>query len=130
MALLITDPVTLLLDADGDIDMENGFQLETGLDAVVTGVQTRLRLIRGEWFADLDAGVPWLENDSVTKTEAVLGKPFDEAKVRAVILEQIYDTPGIKDVTALTVVFDGVTRECNITWQANTLFGDTGVQSG
>lgn len=127
MALLITDPVVLKMTTDGDLDMSAGPQIVGGVDAVVVGVNVRLRLFRGEWFLDRDAGRPWLANDVVTEAQALLGQTFSEPRWRREVLTAILATPGVKGVTTLTITFDRVTRVVSIAWRANTVFGDTGL---
>ena len=125
MALLVTEPVSLLLDVDGDLDMTNGLRFATGLTAVMQGVRTRLGMFRGEWFLDLDLGVPYLERDGVTAAQALLGQKFNEPKARAAFRTPILATPGVLSILSVVVTFDGSTREMRVTWKANTVFGDT-----
>lgn len=122
---LETDPVTLTL-VDGDIVFVNGrSSLATGLDAVVIGAETRIRLVFGEWILNRDVGVKWYENDLVTATEAILGQRFDRFKLRTAVREAILATPGVADITRLEVTFDGATRTASIVWRARCVFGET-----
>lgn len=117
-ALLETDPIDILLDEDGDLVLDgDGLHFVSGLAAVVQGIRFRLGLFRGEWFLNLDVGVPWYDE--------VLGEHFDEAHVRQLVADAINDTPGVKEITELTVKFDNKTRLITVTWAATTLFGDT-----
>lgn len=126
MALLETDPVCLLLDEDGDLDLSAGRgQLATGLDAAVLGARARMELIRGEWFLNLDAGVPYLERPGVSAAEALLGSRFNAVRVRSAMRKAILSTPGIVEITLLEVSFDAVTRTCFVTWRARCAFGET-----
>lgn len=132
MALLSTDPVTLKLNADGHLDlvaMASAQPCDSGITAVVTGIRTRLRLIAGEWFLDLDAGVPWYERDGVDPSTVILGAKFDELRLRAPVLRSILSTPGVVEVLALSIKFDATTRAASITWQARCAFGDTPVDT-
>lgn len=126
--MLITDPITAKLLPDGDADIASWAStdaFESGVAAVISGVRQRLLLIRGEWFADLDAGVPWFERDNVPAAAAILGGRFDAARVRAPILRAILNTPGVLRVVSLDVSFDAAARHVRITWAASTVFGDT-----
>lgn len=128
MPLLKNDPVTLKFGTDGHLDVlamgsRNAF--DSGLTAVVTGVRTRLRLIAGEWFLNLDAGVPWYERSGVNPENVILGSKYDDARLRGPILRAILHTPGVIRVTALTIQFESATRSVSITWQARCAFGDT-----
>lgn len=123
MAPLESDPVTLATDESGDLIVPLRFA--TGLDAVVQGARVRMQLIRGEWFLDLDAGVPWMENDAVTETAAILGQKFNRSRVTTALRTAILSTPGVKEVLSLQVEFNGTTRAVTVTWSARAAFGDT-----
>lgn len=127
--VLETDPVTLARNADGTLNVlalaTRGGAFETGLTAVVTGVRERLQLIAGEWFLNLDAGIPYFERDGVEPERVILGERFDEARIREPFLKAILSTPGVVAVTQLAIVFDGETRTVSITWRARCLFGET-----
>lgn len=130
MALLLTEPGALKLTADGDLDRSvNRVQFASGLDAVVQGVRMRMLLCKGEWFANLDVGVPYLERDGVPANEALLGQVFHEAKALAAFRRAILATPGVKDVVSLTALFDPATRNLSVTWRASTVFGETPADS-
>lgn len=127
--ILETDPVTLKRNADGTLNVlalaTRGGAFETGLAAVVTGVRERLQLIAGEWFLNLDAGIPYFERDGVDPEKVILGERFEEARIREPFLKAILSTPGVIAVTELSIVFDGETRTVAITWRAKCLFGET-----
>lgn len=126
MTLLSTDPVGLRLTADGDLDRSSGgLRLARGIDGVVQGVRVRMLLVRGEWFLNLAAGVPYLERPGVPAADALLGRRFSEAKALAAFRRPILATPGVAEVLALAVAFDRATRELAVTWSARTVFGDT-----
>jgi hypothetical protein len=55
----------------------------------------RLGLFVGEFFADLDAGIPYVENATVSEREAILGQAFEPAKARAAFRREILTTPGV-----------------------------------
>lgn len=125
--VLATDPIDFALDpVTGDLAFADGrIAMTTGADAVRQGILIRLRNIRGEWFADLDDGVPWFENDSVPAADAILGRPFDEIRTAAAFREAILDTPGVAAIDRLNVAFDGPTRSVRADWVVRTTFGDT-----
>lgn len=127
MALLANDPVKFARDVNGDLVVP--FQLVAGLDAVALGIRDRLLLFAGEWFLDLDAGVPYLPSvdgsNAVTERAALLGQKFDPVKTRAAFRREILSVPGVVAVPVLLTSFDGPTRRLAITWRATTQFGDT-----
>jgi hypothetical protein len=120
---LVTDRACLELDADHDLVIPLRFA--TGIHAVAQGIRVRLMLIRGEWFLDQSVGTPWLENDSVTAAQALLGQAFDREKLLAACREAILGTPGVNRILSLECEFDGAARRARVRWVVNTTFGDT-----
>lgn len=124
--MLSTDHVGFLLDGDGDLDVSAGrLQLASGLVGAAQGVNARLELVRGEWFANRAAGVAFYENAYVTASQAILGQAYSEAKARREYRAAILDCPSIAAVTRLELAFNGATRKLTVTWAARTAFGDT-----
>ena len=119
MTILINDPVVLLEDATGDIDRASGSRFASGLQAVLQGVRARLALFRGEWFLDLDLGVPWLARDGVPASAAIFGQKFNELRARNAIDAAIRATPGGREVTTVLLAFNAATRALIVTWQAS-----------
>jgi hypothetical protein len=133
MPLLLTDPIDITLDpVTGDLPAGD-LTMTSGIAAVMQGARIRLRMFAGEWFANLDAGVRYLERDGVTAAQALLGQPFNRAKAirefRAALLgdpsRNVVAVPGIVSLKTLDAKYDGPTRTMTVTWQAVTAFGDT-----
>ena len=125
MPLLINDPVDLLLDADNDIVVTDDLQFSRGLTAVAQGIRVRMQLFKGEWFLNLDAGIPYLERPGVTSDEAIIGGKFNELRARAVFRKAILSTPGVLGIEKLDIKFTTSTRKLSVTCIARTVFGDT-----
>lgn len=126
--LASTDNVARLLTADGDLDISaNRSSFVAGLAGFVQGANARLQLVRGELFSDRSRGLPLVENDHVKASEAILGQPFDEVKIRTAYTAAIADTPGFGKMLKMVVTFTASTRRTLVTWQARTQFGDTPV---
>jgi hypothetical protein len=125
--LLATDPVDLALGPDGDLalDASGSPYLVSGLDAVVQTCRMSLQLIRGEWFLDLQQGVPYFENQTVTEDQALLGQVFDERKALVAFRDALLAAPGVVEVLQLSVSFDNSVRTLAVTWAVRTQFGDT-----
>jgi hypothetical protein len=115
---LITDPIDLALDTSGDVVVTKGeLSFTSGLEGVAQGVRQRLLTFQGEWFLDLDHGVPYFEN--------ILGQRFDETAVRVAFAEAITSTPGVNRLLKLVTEFNRSNRLLSVTWEANTIFGNT-----
>lgn len=126
MTRLTTDPVDLALDPDtGDLSLDGGLHLSSGLAGVVQSARIAMQMIAGEWFLDLDLGVPWLERDGVPASRAIFGQKFNEAKLTHELGSVLAETPNIVAVTQLTVNFSATTRAVTVVWSARTAFGDT-----
>jgi len=130
MPILSTDQIDLLLDSDGEIDLTSGgVELSSGIQAVAQGIRIAILFVQGEWFLNLDEGVPWFENDTVITTKAIMGQRFDEIKVLSALRTAILGVPGVLSIAALGVEFNGATRGIAVTWRARTEFGDTAEET-
>lgn len=90
-------PADVYLDDDGNLAMD------TDRAAIKTHVRCRLMSWQGEWFLDRAAGVPWVQ-------DLIMGGRFNPILAEAVIKAEILDTEGVKDVTAMSISFDGSKR--------------------
>ena len=128
MALLETDPLDLKLDENGDLYIgPNGPELISGLDGVTQLCRIAMLMIKGEWFLNLDVGVPYYdrEDGSVTEDEALLAQTFDEGKAARAFRKVLEAVPGVKGVNLMQFDFDRTTRVLYVTWSVSTVFGDT-----
>lgn len=118
MALLETDYLDARLDDDGDVYIgADGGEWISGIDGVAQLVRIAIQLFKEEWFLNLDAGMPWMQE--------ILGQKYDEALLRQRLLEQILKTPGVVEVLLLEVSFDASTRTLSVRHELRTEFGDT-----
>jgi hypothetical protein len=106
------DPTT------GDLVIEGGqLQLSSGLEAVAQGIRLRFLAFQGEWFLDLENGVPYWQD--------ILGQKYDQARVLQIFRQPLLATPGVARVISLTSEWDGTTRTLNVSWEVETSWGDT-----
>jgi hypothetical protein len=124
--MLETDPQGWKLDDDGDLDVEAfaAGDFATGLEGVERGIASRIRLCRGEWFLDLDLGVPYFESPDVPASEAIIGQRLNVAYVRDVMARTITSAQGVTALLSLTVELDASTRELTVNWRTQTVFGE------
>ena len=110
------------LDANGDYSFggqQADFYRDTP-EAVAQAVQTRLLLLRGEWFLDITEGMPW-------NTE-VLGK-FTNGTYDSAIRQRILGTQGVTELTAYSSTLDSQKRALTVAATINTIYGSTPVQA-
>ncbi len=122
---LATDPIDFELDDDFQLIVPIRFV--RGLAAVRQGVRIRLSMARGEWFLNLDIGVPWHPTDDgvVSEDQAILGSArFDQDAINSSIRRVIERTPNVVQVIEIRSVLGNSSREVTITWSARTAFGD------
>jgi hypothetical protein len=118
MALIRDTPVDLALTVDGDLALDGpDLGLVSGAEGVAQGIRIAVQLSRGEWFLDLDAGVPYFEE--------LLGRPFDAAAAARAFRSSIARVPGVAEILAVDVEFSGATRELVVRWRVRAEFGDT-----
>src|SRR5678809_121182 len=115
--MLLTDPIDLELGADGDLLVDSDAHFTQGLPAISQGIRIRTLLFRGEWFLDLDAGVPYYQD--------LLGRRFDAVKARAAFRPALRLAPGVKRVESLEATINIATRQLDVSWRVSTEFGDT-----
>ncbi|KVP84559.1 hypothetical protein WJ95_20585 [Burkholderia ubonensis] len=109
-------------DADGDYVFGGGdadFLVNTP-ETVAQAVLTRLRLLRGEWFLDTTAGMPWATD--------VLGK-YTSGTYDAAIRQCILGTQGVTEITNYSSSVEPETRKLSVTATINTIYGDTTVKT-
>lgn len=84
--------------------------------AIVQEVNIRLAFLLGEWFLDIEAGLPYFEDINV--------KSPNLAVIRTIFINEILSVAGIASVTAFALDFNRQTRHLKITWSADTDFGE------
>lgn len=96
---LAIDPKTndLHFDSDGNLVLVHN------AEAVGQHVRQRLKHFQGEWFLDIEAGTPWIDD--------VLGKNYDSALSEAIIKDQISGTDGVESIESFSIQFDRTKRE-------------------
>lgn len=109
------------LSPTGDYTFGNGLE-DYWIDvpaAVAQVVQTSLLLWLGEWFLDVEAGMPWIQG--------VLGK-HNQATADVTVQDYISNVQGVTDIAN----FESVDTQSNRQYAANctidTLYGETEVQ--
>lgn len=130
--MLSTDPIDIAIDpVTGDITATGPLTLTSGLTGVVQAARIRMQMVAGEWFLNLDFGVPLFERSGVPASRALFAQKFDTNKAVAMFREALLGNafmppvPGVVAIQKLSVTFDGPSRAATINWQVKTAFGDT-----
>jgi hypothetical protein len=116
----------ILLDPDTwDYALVNGdLALSSGSDAAAQAQRQRLTFIRGEWFIDTTAGVPYFKASENDRT-AILGVKAPVATaLREVFRQALLASPGTATVDSIDLVVNS-DRSASVTY-ASTL--DDGTQ--
>lgn len=122
--LLVDDPVDLMLDpitGDLALDDNNSPYFSRGLPAIAQGIRITLRMFKGEWFLNLDEGVPWYQD--------ILGKKYNNAQLLDILRKRIVVVPGVASIASLTATWDGATRTVTVNFEVVAVFGGTVADS-
>lgn len=103
-----------LLIVDGDLVLTSDVDPE-GTDPVLQSVLQNLSLALGEWFLDLSAGIPWLQQ--------ILVKNPDQSKIDAILRNAILATPGIVRLNSYSFDLSLATRSGSIQFNAQKTNG-------
>jgi hypothetical protein len=77
-------------------------------------IETRLRLMEGEWFLDVTEGTPYSTSILGVGTKGL----YDFA-----IQQQILDTPGVQQIATYSSSFDPATRRLTVTANVDSIYG-------
>lgn len=107
------------LDKNGDYVLGHGNLdfYQDSPDGVAQNVMTRLKLWRGTWFIDTQAGTPWLQQ--------ILGR---HDAVDVVLRSRILETPGVRSIESFEAVLDPDTRRLSVTATITTVYGSATIQ--
>jgi hypothetical protein len=116
--------LTRRLDANHDMTFGAGLgNFCVDAEATAQNVRTRLELLQGEWFLDTSAGVPYIQNDFVTK--GITDKPADLAFAESAIQQEILGTDGVVSIEGFASQFNSSTRLFSVQAKITTEFGTT-----
>lgn len=97
---------------------ENTQNFVTDLEAVKQAIYSRLKLLLGEWWEDIEDGLPFFEQ--------IAGKTGSQSNLNAadlVIRDRIINTENVLDLLDYNGVLDHTTRQYSVTAKVNTTFG-------
>lgn len=109
----------LVLDANRDLDFGAGQR--DGLARVKQQIEVTLLTFRGEWFLNVDWGVPYFDK--------ILIKTPRRAEIESIIRAKVLDVPGVRNVPMIDIAIDNATRRARITLEdIETEYGSTTVE--
>lgn len=117
---LLTDPIDLLLDDNNDLVFVDGdLVFSKGMDAIVQQCRIAMQMFQGEWFLNLDAGLPYWQS--------ILGqKPAVAIQAAQIFIRRELElVNGVLDILKLQITYVRETRALQVSWQVDTVFGET-----
>jgi hypothetical protein len=103
-------------DTTGDLVFENGdIALVSGADAVKQAIRQELRFFAGEWFLDLDYGVPYYKD--------VFIKNPNPQILEGVFTDKILNTPGVLELMEFNLDYDPASRRLSCSFLARGFDG-------
>ncbi len=118
---LVTDPRDLLLDKNNDLVITTDLQWSRGIPAVMQSCRIALQMFQGEWFMNLDVGIPYWQSILGRKPGTAI------AAAKSAFRQALASVESVVAVLKLDVTYNGVTRLMTVSWKVKTEFGDTPV---
>jgi len=104
----------LLLGMDIGI-VDGGLPMVTGIDEVRQAITSALLSFEGDWFLDLDLGMPYFQT--------ILQKSTTLSEIETIFLDTISQVPGVLDIETFTLDLDPATRVLDIATRVRTSDG-------
>lgn len=102
---------------NGDLDLSTGkLVIIDGVEAIAQKLRIGLGIFFGEFFADLDVGVPYYQK--------ILVKNPKLGQLTALIKLAILSCEGVASVDSLSVRFDAATRNLTVDFKAKAQTGE------
>lgn len=108
------------LDADGDLDIGGTLSFVEDMDAIQQSLNCRLRAFQGEWFLNLNLGLPYFQE--------ILGRAPNLVAIRALYRETITGTPGVLELKELRLALR-TDRTLVVGFKASTDFGELAAET-
>lgn len=104
------------IDAGGDWTFGRGRAgYAVTSESVAQRVRTRLQSFRGDWFLNLDHGLPWFEH---------MAKPANLGLLEADLKRCILETPGVATLTSFSLDLVRDTRKLTVAATITDIYGD------
>lgn len=90
-------------------------------EAIAQCVKTRLWSFKGDWFLDLEHGLPYLETT---------GRQADLARLEMLIKREVLSVEGVERITAYSAELDNETRHLTINVSYLDIYGNEHTTGG
>src|SRR4051794_5630296 len=108
---LLDEPRDLKLGDDNDLVIFGGdLLLARGVDAVAQECRIAVQMFAEEWFLDLDAGIPYLQDILAHTARGI------QLVAKREYRDELLKVDGVLEIVRLDAVFDDTTRTLTITW--------------
>ena len=108
--------MNLLLDVNNDLTfIDNKLQTVSGLDEMRQIVENAVNSFEGEWFFNLNQGIPYFQR--------IFVKSISMLEVEMIFIDYISELKGVIDILEMDMDFDGTTRSLRIKTKIKTTDG-------
>jgi len=121
--MLETEPRDLLLDSQNDLVVTTDLGWSRGIPGVMQDCRIKLQMFKGEWFLDLDAGIPYWGQILGQKPAVAI------AAIGASFTETLLSVEDVISVTKMEIVHNRSARSLSVSWQVRCQFGLTPVDT-
>lgn len=128
--MLSTTRRDIKLGAGYDLDLSSGtFVFTSGVEGVLQAIKFAVQMHKGEYFANLDEGIPYFERVNVTADEAIFGARIGATdRALAAYRSVIAAVEGVRAVVSLSATLTS-DRTITIQWAVTIAFADTETQA-
>lgn len=108
---------TIKLTEEGDLDLSNfRSSFVTKIDFVAQKIRCKLNMMKGEWYLDRDAGIPYL-------TE-ILGKNKSDVRLQEIFVMALAEIPEITKIKSFDIENNYQLRTKKVTFSVITEEGE------
>jgi len=106
----------LEINSDNDIYVNSSgqFARNSGRDRVAQEVESALRLFLGEWFLNINKGVPYKQE--------IFRKPYDKERIENILAAKTLEVPSVASVDSISSDFDSATRIYSAVIRGKTIY--------
>ena len=90
--------------------------LVDNVDQISQNLAIRLRFMQGEWYLNINAGVPYYQYFFI--------KNPNQIQVETFLKDEISNTIGVQEITSFSSDYDGVTRKFTVDFGCKTVDGN------